>query len=41
MPGLIDVHWRSMLCRHCANHHPMTADLGYLYIAAARKAERT
>ncbi|MDH0737004.1 metal-dependent hydrolase family protein [Achromobacter spanius] len=40
MPGLIDVHWHSMLAA-IAQTTAMTADLGYLYIAAAEEAERT
>lgn len=40
MPGLIDVHWHSMLAA-VSQTTAMTADLGYLYIAAAQEAERT
>ncbi len=40
MPGLIDVHWHSMLAA-VGQTVAMTADLGYLYIAAAEEAERT
>jgi imidazolonepropionase-like amidohydrolase len=40
MPGLIDVYWHTMLAA-IAQTTAMTADLGYLYIAAAQEAERT
>ncbi|WMD20849.1 amidohydrolase family protein [Achromobacter seleniivolatilans] len=40
MPGLIDVHWHSMLAA-ISQVTAMTADIGYLYIAAAQEAERT
>jgi len=40
MPGLIDVHWHSMLCGLTAIQ-ALTADLGYVYLVAAREAERT
>lgn len=40
MPGLIDMHWHSMLCA-VPEMVAMTADVGYLYLAAAREAERT
>ncbi|NUO60107.1 MAG: amidohydrolase family protein [Hamadaea sp.] len=40
MPGLIDAHWHTMMASL-----PMTqlatADLGYIYLAAGREAERT
>lgn len=36
MPGLIDVHWHSMLAA-IPQLTAMTADLGYLYLVAARK----
>ncbi|HEY8367896.1 MAG TPA: amidohydrolase family protein, partial [Thermodesulfobacteriota bacterium] len=40
MPGLIDAHWHAMLA---ATPLPtlMTADVGYLYLAASAEAERT
>ncbi|MFN3448961.1 MAG: amidohydrolase family protein [Roseococcus sp.] len=40
MPGLIDAHWHSMLCA-IPQHVAMTAELGFVHIAAAREAERT
>lgn len=40
MPGLIDAHWHSMMCA-MTMIELMTADVGYIYIAAAREAERT
>lgn len=40
MPGLIDVHWHAMLAA-IAQTTAMTADLGYLYLAAAQEAQRT
>ncbi len=40
MPGLIDVHWHSMFCG-LTEMAAMTADIGYVYLVAAREAERT
>ena len=40
MPGLIDVHWHSMLAA-IPQLAAMTADLGYLYLVAAKEAQRT
>lgn len=40
MPGLIDVHWHSMLAAIPMNV-AMTADIGYLYLVAAQEAEKT
>lgn len=40
MPGLIDVHWHTMLAA-IAQTTAMTADVGYLYLVAAKEAERT
>jgi imidazolonepropionase-like amidohydrolase len=40
MPGLIDTHWHTMLAA-IAQTTAMTADLGYLYLAAAQEAQRT
>jgi imidazolonepropionase-like amidohydrolase len=40
MPGLIDTHWHTMLAA-IAQPTAMTADLGYLYLAAAQEAQRT
>lgn len=40
MPGLIDVHWHSMLAA-IPQLTAMTADLGYLYLVAAKEAQRT
>ncbi len=40
MPGLIDAHWHTMLAA-IAQTTAMTADLGYLYLAAAQEAQRT
>lgn len=40
MPGLIDTHWHTMLAA-VAQTTAMTADLGYLYLAAAQEAQRT
>lgn len=40
MPGLIDAHWHSMLCG-ITEATAMTADLGYIYLVAAREAENT
>lgn len=40
MPGLIDAHWHSMLAG-IAQTVAMTADLGYIYLAAAQEAQRT
>lgn len=40
MPGLIDVHWHSMLAAMPMNV-AMTADIGYLYLIAAQEAEKT
>ena len=36
LPGLIDVHWHTMLAA-IPQMTAMTADLGYLYLVAARK----
>ena len=38
MPGLIDAHWHSMLAG-LAQTVAMTADLGYIYLAAAQEAQ--
>ncbi len=40
MPGLIDAHWHTMLCA-ITELTAMTADVGYIYLAAGREAERT
>lgn len=40
MPGLIDAHWHTMLAA-MPQAVAMTADLGYLYLAAAQEAQRT
>ena len=40
MPGLIDAHWHTMLAA-TPQLVAMTADLGYLYLAAAQEAQRT
>ncbi|WP_228276164.1 metal-dependent hydrolase family protein [Neopusillimonas aestuarii] len=40
MPGLIDVHWHTMFCG-LTEMAAMTADIGYVYLVAAREAERT
>ena len=40
MPGLIDAHWHSMFCG-LTEMAAMTADIGYVYLVAAREAERT
>ena len=40
MPGLIDTHWHTMLAA-IPQTTAMTADLGYLYLAAAQEAQRT
>ena len=40
MPGLIDVHWHSMLAG-ISQMVAMSADLGYLYLVAAKEAQRT
>lgn len=40
MPGLIDVHWHTMLAG-IAQLQAMTSDIGYLYLVAAREAQRT
>ena len=40
MPGLIDVHWHTMLAG-IAQVQAMTSDIGYLYLVAAREAQRT
>lgn len=40
MPGLIDTHWHTMLAA-IPQMTAMTADLGYLYLAAAQEAQRT
>lgn len=40
MPGLIDVHWHTMLAG-IAQVQAMTSDIGYLYLAAGREAQRT
>ncbi len=37
MPGLIDVHWHTMLAG-IAQVQAMTSDIGYLYLAAGREA---
>ena len=40
LPGLIDVHWHTMLAA-IPQMTAMTADLGYLYLVAAKEAQRT
>lgn len=40
MPGLIDVHWHTMLAG-ISQMAAMSSDLGYLYLVAAREAQRT
>lgn len=40
MPGLIDAHWHSMFCG-ITEMAAMTADIGYVYLVAAREAEHT
>lgn len=40
MPGLIDVHWHSMLAA-IPMTVAMTSDIGYLYLIAAQEAEKT
>lgn len=40
MPGLIDVHWHTMLAG-ITQLTAMSADLGYLYLVAAQEAQRT
>jgi imidazolonepropionase-like amidohydrolase len=40
MPGLIDVHWHTMLAG-ISQMAAMSADLGYLYLVAAKEAQRT
>lgn len=40
MPGLIDVHWHSMLAG-ISQLTAMSSDLGYLYLVAAQEAQRT
>lgn len=40
IPGLIDAHWHTMLAS-LPLLKLLTADIGYLYIAASREAERT
>lgn len=40
MPGLIDAHWHAMLAAVPISVM-MTADIGYIYLAAAAEAERT
>ncbi len=40
MPGLIDAHWHSMMCSP-SELELFTADLGYIYLAAAHAAEQT
>ena len=39
MPGLIDVHWHTMLAG-VSQLTAMSADLGYLYLVAAQEAQR-
>jgi imidazolonepropionase-like amidohydrolase len=41
MPGLIDAHWHTTFCGLGSKAEAMTADLGYVYLVAAREAERT
>jgi len=40
MPGLIDVHWHTMLAG-ISQLAAVSADLGYLYLVAAKEAQRT
>ena len=40
LPGLIDVHWHSMLAG-ISQLTAMSSDLGYLYLVAAQEAQRT
>jgi imidazolonepropionase-like amidohydrolase len=40
MPGMIDVHWHTMLAG-ISQTTAMTADLGYVYLVAAQEAQRT
>lgn len=40
MPGLIDVHWHSMMAA-LNQQRALTSDLGYMYYNAAAEAERT
>lgn len=40
MPGLIDAHWHAMLA-NISELAAMTADIGYIYLAAAHEAEHT
>ena len=40
MPGLIDVHWHTMLAG-IAQLQALTSDIGYVYLVAAREAQRT
>ena len=40
MPGLIDVHWHTMLAA-ISQVAAMSSDLGYLYLAAGQEAQRT
>lgn len=40
MPGMIDVHWHTMLVG-IDQMSAMTADLGYLYLVAAKEAQKT
>lgn len=40
MPGMIDVHWHTMLAA-VTQTTAMTADVGYLYLAAAQEAQST
>ncbi len=40
MPGLIDVHWHTMLAG-ISQMTAMSSDLGYLYLVAAQEAQRT
>ncbi|WP_027017206.1 metal-dependent hydrolase family protein [Comamonas composti] len=40
MPGLIDAHWHTMMAA-IPQMVAMTADVGYLYLAAAQEAQRT
>lgn len=40
MPGLIDVHWHTMLAG-ISQPAAMSSDLGYLYLVAAQEAQRT
>lgn len=40
MPGLIDVHWHSMLAG-ITQLSAVSSDLGYLYLVAAQEAQRT